>query len=142
MPRTKRREQLLALFHEKAVISRTLGMRLSFDEEDRAVVTLPFNPAFTHPNGIHGGVYATLMDSAGWFASAVRHSDSHWIATSEMSIHFLRAAMNTELKAVGSILKIGKRQDIVEMRLYDGDGELVGHAVGTFLLLPHIPIAE
>ena len=141
MQRAKRKEYLLHMFHEETLIRKTFGMKLAYDEEDRAIVTLPFNPALTHSQGIHGGIYATLLDTAGWFASAVRHGESQWVTTSEMSIHFLRPAMETELKAVGSILKKGKRQDIVEMRLYDSAGELVGHAVGTFQLIQQSPPA-
>jgi len=44
----------------------------------------------------------------------------------------------TSLRAVGRLIKRGKRQDVGEMHLYDGDGRLVGHATGTFILLPGV----
>jgi len=141
MPKARRREELIRLFHELAPIARTFGMRLEFREDDTAVVTLPYNPALNNGRqGIHGGVYATILDSAGWFASAVCRSDYSWIATSEMSIHFMKPCHATELRGEGRILKKGKRQDVAEMRLFDGAGELVGHAVGTFLVLPHLEL--
>lgn len=140
MDRAERRRELLELFHERAAIARTFGMRLSFDEDDRAVITLPYNPGLDHGlGGIHGGVYATLLDSAGWFACAVARPEPCWIATSEMSVHFLRPAIRVALRAVGEVLKPGKRQDVAQMYLWDENGELVGHATGTFLALPHIP---
>jgi len=40
------------------------------------------------------------------------------------------------------LLKPGKRQDIVEMHLYDGQDQWVGHAIGTFIVLPDISLAE
>ena len=121
MTREKRRAELIELFHEKARIARTFGMRLSFTEDDTAVVDLPHNPGLDHAmGGIHGGVYATLLDTAGWFASAV--------------------AARIALRAEGRILKRGKRQDVVEMFLYDAAGELVGHGTGTMMVLPHIPL--
>jgi acyl-coenzyme A thioesterase PaaI-like protein len=55
-----------------------------------------------------------------------------------MSIHFLKASRRADLRAEARILKKGRRQDVVEMSLYDGSGELVGHAVGTFMVLPHM----
>jgi len=139
MPREKRRAELMRLFHEKAHIAQTFGMRLSFAEDDRAVVELPHNPGLDNAiGGIHGGIYATLLDTAGWFASAVSHGDSSWIATSEMSIHFLKPSARTTLRAEGRLLKRGKRQDVVEMHLYDGEGALVGHGTGTMMVLPHL----
>lgn len=141
MSRARRRAELLHLFNEVAPIAKTFGMRLAFDGEDRAVVSLPFHPGLDHAlGGIHGGVYATLLDTAGWFAAAVRHAESSWMATSEMSVHFLKPCARTSLRAVGRVLKGGKRQDVAEVHLYDGEGELVGHCTATFLLLPHLSL--
>jgi len=139
--REQRRTELLRMFNENAHIAQTFGMRLSFTEDDRGVVDLPYNPGLDHAmGGIHGGIYATLLDTAGWFTAAVAHKESSWIATSEMSIHFLKPTARTALRAEGRILKRGKRQDVVEMFLYDAAGELVGHGTGTMMVLPHIPL--
>jgi len=133
--------QLLHMFNEVAPIARTFGMRLSYGEEGRAVVDLPYNPGLDHAlDGVHGGVYATLLDTAGWFTAAAAHDVDCWLATSEMSIHFLLPVERSALRAVGRLLKQGRRQDIVEMRLYDGEGRLVGHATGTFIVLPGVPL--
>ncbi|RPI53938.1 MAG: PaaI family thioesterase, partial [Chloroflexi bacterium] len=112
------------------------GMRLSFTPEGHAVVDLPYNPGLDHAaGGVHGGIYATLLDSAGWFTAAAAHDEDAWIATAELSIHFLQPVERRALRAVGRLLKRGKRQDVAEVHLYDDAGELVGHATGTFVLL-------
>lgn len=140
---TDRLPQLLAMFNEQAPIARAFGMRLSYTAEGHAVIDLPYNPALDHAQGgVHGGIYATLLDSAGWFAAAASHAEECWIATSEMSIHFLLPAARTALRAVGCVLKPGKRQDVVEMFLYDETQSLVGHAMGTFIVLPGVPLGE
>ncbi len=142
MDRERRRQELLRLFNEIAPIARTFGMRLAFTDDDRAVVTLPYNPGLDHAmGGVHGGVYATLLDTAGWFTAAVRRKGDCWIATSELSVHFLRPVREAGLRAEGDVIKQGRRQDVVEMRLYAEGEDLVGHATGTFLVLPHIPLA-
>lgn len=133
----QRHGDLLELFVGKAPIAKTLGMSLTFTEDDRAVIVLPYNPAFDQGIGlIHGGVYATLLDTAGWFTSAAARGGSTRIVTTEMSLHFLRPARRTALRAEAWLIKRGKRQDFLEMRLWDAEGELVGHATGTFLHLP------
>jgi uncharacterized protein (TIGR00369 family) len=139
---TERLDELTRLFNERAPIARTFGMRLSFDADGRAVVDLPHNPDLDHAlGGVHGGVYATMLDVAGWFAAAAAHDVDCWLATSELSVHFLRPAERTSLRAVGRVIKRGRRQDVAEMHLYDGEGRLVGHAVGTFVVLPDLPLS-
>jgi uncharacterized protein (TIGR00369 family) len=136
-----RLNDLLAMFNQRAPIAHTFGMQLSFNQQREAIVDLPYNPALDHAQGgIHGGIYATLLDSAGWFAAAASHAEQCWIATSEMSIHFLRPSARTALRAVGRVLKAGKRQDVVEMWLYAGEQNLVGHATGTFMVLPGVEL--
>ena len=133
----ERTDRLLYMFNEVAPIARTLGMRLSFTAEGSAVVDLPYNPALDHgAGGIHGGVYAVVMDSAGWFTSAAAHDEDTWIATGELSIHFLQPVERRALRAVGRLIKKGRRQDVAEVHLYDETGRLVGHATGTFVLVP------
>jgi 1,4-dihydroxy-2-naphthoyl-CoA hydrolase len=138
----ERRAALLHSFNEMAPIARALGLRLAYNDEGGAVVDLPYNPDLDHAQGgIHGGIYAMVLDTAGWFTAAAAHNTSCWMATAEMSIHFLAPAERTSLRAVGRLIKQGRRQDVAEMHLYDGQGRLIGHATGTFVLLPNVPMA-
>jgi uncharacterized protein (TIGR00369 family) len=143
MGMTERRlDELRHIFNEVAPISATVGMTLSYNDDGQAIVDLPYNPGLDHAlGGIHGGVYATMLDTAGWFTCAAAHDVDCWLATAEMSIHFLLPAEQTSLRAVGRLIKSGKRQDVAEMYLYDGQGQLVGHATGTFVVLPSVPLA-
>jgi uncharacterized protein (TIGR00369 family) len=134
--------ELLSTFN-RAPIAHYLGMKLSFDDQGNAVVELPYNPDLDHPlGGIHGGVYATLLDTAGWYTAAAGHDCGSWMVTAEMSIHFLLPVERTALKATGRPIKRGKRQDVVEIHLYDGEGRLAAHATGTFMVLSNVPLAE
>jgi uncharacterized protein (TIGR00369 family) len=140
--KTKRIEELLHMFNKVAPIARYFGMKLSYTDEGYAIVDLPYNPDLDHAlGGVHGGVYATLLDTAGWFTAAAAHDDSCWLATAEMSIHFLAPVTTTSLRATGRLLKHGKRQDVAEMYLYDAEKRLVGHATGTFVVLPNVRLS-
>lgn len=137
------RQRLMDLFNHKAPIAQTFGMRLSYTQEGSAVFDMPYNPNFDHAlEGIHGGVYATLLDNAGWFTSAAAQETGCWVATSDLSIRLLEAAQKTSLRSIGKLIKKGKRLDVVEMSLYDGKGRLVGHGTGTFIVLSHIPFVK
>ncbi len=134
--------ELLHMFNNVAPIARFFGMVLSYTEEGQAVIELPYNPNPDHAlGGVHGGVYATMLDSAGWFTVAAAHDVSCWLATSEMSVRLLAPVKGTSLRAVGRVLKRGSRQDVAEIHLYDGENRLVGHATGTFIVLPSVPLS-
>jgi uncharacterized protein (TIGR00369 family) len=138
----ERLAELIQLFAERSPIARYFGMKLSFSTDNESTIDLDYNPNLDHSMGaIHGGVYATMLDIAGWFASAAMHDISSWVATSQMSIHFLEAARQTSLQARGRVIKSGKRLDVAEMDLYDGHGILVGRATGTYIVLPKISMA-
>jgi uncharacterized protein (TIGR00369 family) len=131
----------MRLFNEISPMARYFGMKLSFTEEGNAVVDLPYNPNLDNLQRlIHGGVFATLLDIAGGFTAALAHEERCFVATTEMSIHYLASARQTSLRAMGSILKSGKRQKVAEMRLYDGKNRLVAHASGTFVVRPAPPV--
>jgi len=136
-----RQAQLQEAFHARATIAKTFGMTLSFQADGSAVIDLPYNPSLNHARGgIHGGALMTLIDSAAWFTSAAAHADDVWVATSELSVHLLLPAQETPLRAVGLIIKTGRRQDIVEARVTDADGRLVAHGIGTFVVLADLPL--
>ena len=137
----QRIRELLDMFNRRAPIARSFGMRLSFNGEGQAIIDLPYNPDLNHAlEGIHGGVYMTLLDSAAWFTAAAAHEEPCWLATSELTVHFLKPAKETALRAVGRMIRSGRRQDIVEAHLYDENGEPVGHGIGTFIILPSVPL--
>ncbi len=110
------------------------GMTLSFDERGHAHVDLPYNPNLDHPYGIHGGVLATLLDTAGWFAVAAQ-SRSILLTTSELSTHFLNPALECDLHAEGWVVKTGKRISVAEMRVSKSNGDVIAIGTGTFVVI-------
>lgn len=131
-----RLDQLTSMFYASPIVH-TLGMHITFDEHAHAIVSMPCNPNVYHGGGfVQGGIYAVLMDAAGWFTAAARQEQNVWMVTSEMSIHFLAPIRDTDLRAEARIIKAGRRQDVCEMRLYNAEDKLVGHATGTFVQAP------
>lgn len=123
--------------YEISPFAKMLGIEISYDENNHSHLNLPFKTELTHENGgVHGGVFATLLDDAGWFASAVLH-EGVWVTTSEFKVHLLRPVQNENLHAEGWIIKKGKRMDIAEMRVYAGD-KLVAAGMGTYVVLENV----
>ena len=131
------KQVLLARFRNKTHIARTFRMELSFDEKDRGIITMPYNPDLDHgERGIHGGIVATLLDTVGWFTCALAHGGP--VITTEMSLYFLQKAASTELKARGDILNLGRKQVICKMQCWDEEGILISYGTGTFLIISSI----
>jgi len=130
---TKRQQELLELFNTGR-IPKFFGFTLSFDEQGHAHVDLPYNPNLDQPCGIHGGIIATLLDTAGWFAVAAQ-SKTILVTTSELSIHFLNPAQECDLHAEGWVVKAGKRTLIGGMRVSKSDGEVAAIGTGTFVVI-------
>jgi uncharacterized protein (TIGR00369 family) len=73
-------------------------------------------------------MYGVVLSQIGRVALAV---------TTNFNINFLRKPANTDIIALGSSIKLGKRLAVMEVSLLsEGDGELVAHATGTYSIPP------
>ncbi|MFC1668838.1 PaaI family thioesterase [Spirochaetota bacterium] len=127
-----RQNYLTGLFNSSS-IKKTFGMELSYDGDGSAVFYMPYNPGFDHGlNQIHGGVYATLLDNAGWFTVAQHYPT--WIATAEMQMRLLEPAEKVDLIAKGRILKRGKKIAMARMDIRTKDNVIVSSGSGTFVI--------
>lgn len=125
------KQKFLVDLFSRAPIKKTFGMDISYDESDSAVFTMPYNPDFNHAlMQVHGGVFATLLDNAGWFTVAL-HYDT-WISTAEMQVRLLEPVAEKSLIARASLLKKGKKLAMAEMEVLTEDGILVAAGSATF----------
>lgn len=128
----ERRELLVRLF-DRAPIKHALGMDLEYDEQGRAVFTLPYNPRFDHfLGGIHGGVMATLLDNAGWFTAAAYYPN--WVSTIEFHVRLLEWAAKETLTSRGWIVRRGSRMAVAEMEVIAAEGRVIAKGSGTFIV--------
>src|SRR5271169_2575563 len=103
-------------------------------ELDRAVLKLPYREELTNGSGtVHGGILATLADTAVAFALSTNFDGKMGFATADLTIHFLRRARG-DIRATARIIKKGKRANVGEVSLADDSGREVARAVTTFLL--------
>ncbi|NOZ00269.1 MAG: PaaI family thioesterase [Deltaproteobacteria bacterium] len=126
--RVEQRRDWLQKNQGRSRISRTLGFRLHYDEEGRAVMDLPYNPVSTNGvNAIHGGIIGTLIDAAGWYAAA-QHFET-WVGTIEFKVHLLEGVVESDLKAVASVVRVGRNLASTRVDVFAHDGRRV--AVGS-----------
>lgn len=113
-----------------------LGIEVEYAKEGEARLRLDAGERHLNPYGIvHGGVIATLADSA--MGEAVRVSGEEDLpVTIEMKVNYLEAGKQGVLFATARVHKNGRRFTVLEADVtQEGDGTLVAFATGTFTTL-------
>ena len=92
-----------------------------------------YNPIGT----VHGGVLATLLDSATGCAVHSTLPAGTGYTSLDLSVRFLRPVSvgSGTLRCTGEVLNAGRRTALAEARLTDAAGKLLAHATSTCLLL-------
>jgi len=116
---------------------RFLGFRLMTAEPGRVV--LQFRVRSHHlqvHNVVHGGVTATLADTAGGMATYLAVPPGTRVATVEMKINFLEAIERGTVTADARVIRCGRHFSVVECDVRDSAGRLAGKALMTFAIGP------
>lgn len=96
-------------------------------------------PQLKHLNpmgGVHGGWYATLLDSALGCAVHTLMPPGRGYTTAELSVNIVRGATpkTGPLRALGEVLHCGRQLATAEARIVGPDGKLYAHATTTCLV--------
>lgn len=91
-----------------------------------------YNPLGT----VHGGWYATLLDSAVGCAVHTMLPVGRAYTTAELSVNIVRAASHKSgpLRAIGTVIHCGKQLATAEGKIVGSDGKLYAHATTTCLV--------
>ncbi|MCZ2837720.1 PaaI family thioesterase [Modestobacter sp. VKM Ac-2985] len=119
-------------------IADTLGFDLIEVEPGRVVFA--FEPAEYHYNpigSVHGGVYATLLDSATGCAVHSMLPAGVGYTSLDLTVKFLRAiTLDTgRVTCVGTVTHLGGRTALAEARLLDAEDRLLGTASSSILVI-------
>ena len=121
-----------------ARIAQTLDFMLLEVEDGRAVFQGTPGAAHLNPmGGIHGGWYATLLDSALGCAVHTRMPSGRGYTTAELSVNIVKAinpAKTPRVRAIGQVIHCGRQLATAEGRLVGPDGTLYAHATTTCLV--------
>ena len=81
---------------------------------------------------IHGGVLATLADTAMGLAVRTAIDAGRPHVTIEMSIRYLRPAQPGTVQALGTVVRAGSRIAFAEADVLDAGGTVLARASGTY----------
>jgi uncharacterized protein (TIGR00369 family) len=118
-------------------IARTLDFTLIEVGEGHAVFQGTPGPAHLNPMGtVHGGWYATLLDSALGCAVHTRMPAGRGYTTAELGVNLVKAIPRQvqRVRAEGRVLHCGRQLATAEAKLYGPDGTLYAHATTTCLV--------
>lgn len=119
-------------------IAKTLDFSLVEVGEGEAVFQGKPGPNHLNPmGGIHGGWYATLLDSALGCAVHTMMPLGRAYTTAELSVNLVRAINPTKaprVRAIGKVIHCGRQLATAEARLVGPDGTLYAHGTTTCLV--------
>lgn len=121
-------EKIRAAFYAQAFM-KTIAAEIHDVEMGRAEITAPLGDAFLQHNGVgHAGLTFALGDTAAGFAAATTMTLDGNVLTTEMKINLLAPAAGERLRAVGRVIKPGKRLIVAQSDVYcETDGKAPVH---------------
>ena len=115
-----------------------LGIVFDRYEPDDVVLRLPFREELTNDGVVyHGGVVATMFDSAGAAAAWSNHDFSKGVraSTVSLSVQYVGSAKRSDLVCHARAIKRGRELIFCEITAADADGATVAHAVQTYRIV-------
>ncbi len=115
-----------------------VGFRIDASRSGRGVCTVTGKVQRRHLNInaiVHGGVYATILDTAMGGAVVSLLTGGETTATTSLYVEFLRAARAGDtLTARGQVLRRGRHIAFAEGNLFDAGGRRLSQARGTWYI--------
>lgn len=111
---------------DRCPFNRWLGLRIVESGAGWLVMELPWkNDLLSSPERqlIHGGVLASLIDTACGYAAAI--AAGHAVPTTDLFVDYLRAADPGPLFARAEVVKLGRSLATVHARVEDTNGHLI-----------------
>ena len=109
-----------------------IGIEIVETKDGFAKLALKYKACLTHPFGyFHGGVIASLADSAGINSVFTMLQKDEKALTIEMKINFLLPAKDREIYAEGRVIHRGKRIAVSDVEVKNPEGLLIAKAIVT-----------
>jgi uncharacterized protein (TIGR00369 family) len=86
---------------------------------------------------VHGGVLATLIDTAAFWAVYYAIEDERrWLTSVDLKLNYLAPATEGTLIATGRQIKAGATLCYAEATVSDAAGKLLAHGTSTLMIMP------
>ena len=124
--------QAAEVLHNNA-FAKMIGMKLVAMKPLEATIEIEMRDELRQPHGLlHGGVTATLIDTAMAFAVITCLTREEKASTVDLSVHYLRPHTEGNFSCTAKIIKAGKRLLTVSAEVVNEQGKLIATALSTY----------
>jgi len=116
---------------------RHLPMRVIEVTLNSACVELDIAAVHLQPFGIvHGGVIATLVDTATFWAGFGAIPQDAWLVNVDLKLNYLLPVSGGRLIATGQSIRAGKTLSYTEAHVRTAEDVLIAHGTSTLMTMP------
>ena len=133
----RRRQAIKGIFPATPYMG-LLGISFDRYEPDDVVVRLPFHEQLTNDGEVyHGGIIATMLDTAGAAAAWSNHDFDRGqrASTVSLSVQYVGAARRSDLLCHATTVRRARELIFTEVTATDADDKVVAHAVQTYRIV-------
>ena len=113
--------------------AKMIGMRIVDLRPGEAEIEIEMRDELRQPAGLlHGGVTATLIDTAMAFAVRTRLPIDEATATIDLTVHYLRPHITGTFICTAKIVRAGKRIFTVTADVVNEEGKLIATGLSTY----------
>ena len=122
---------------ENVPFAHLIGIELGeLEQRGEATLHLAVRDDLRQNRGVvHGGVTASLIDTAAAFAILTLLEPGQSTTTIDLTIHYLRPLLRGQGSAHARVLRAGRRLIVVTVEVLDEEGNLVATALTSYLRL-------
>lgn len=139
------------IINEKITFNKVLGITLDFVDENNVRLKLPMHDLLVgNPvhKSLHGGVISTILDVTGGitaFVGILKTLESDiWehkvqdifqqFGTIDLRVDYLRPGLGQTFFASGSLLRLGNKVAVTQMKLVNEQEDLIAIATATYIV--------
>lgn len=118
-----------------------LSMKIKDLEWGTSILEVQLEEKHLQPFGyVHGGVIASVMDAATFWAVFPKVKDGMGLTTVEIKVNFLAPIQKGKLVVQGRCIKIGKTLALGDATIKSAEGNLIGHGTATMMIVPDLKV--
>jgi acyl-CoA thioesterase len=111
-----------------------IGMKLVDLQPSETTVEIQMRDDLRQPHGIlHGGVTATLVDTAMAYAVITCLSEEEKASTVDLTVHYLRPHSEGAFKCTAKVVRAGRKVFTVSADVFNQQGKLFATAISTYM---------
>lgn len=118
-----------------------ISMEIKELEWGTAVLEIDLDEKHLQPFGyVHGGVIASVMDAAAFWAVFPQVKDGMGLTTVEIKVNYLAPVQKGRLVAKGQCIKMGRTLALGEVFINGSEGNLLAHGTATMMIVPDVKV--